>query len=265
MAIITLTSDWGNNGYYAAAVKGVILSKMPDAVIVDVCHNVNPFNHVETAFLVKNAYPSFPEGTIHIIAVDSVENEQQQHLVVKFDGQYFIASDNGVFSIIVGSGNYEAVVMDKVEQDTNFYTFSARDRFAKVAVMLAQGAKMEDIGGVYKQQLNGSGIFQPRATSDYIEGHVVFIDSYGNAITNITKEFFLENVKGRRCEVLFGSYVADIKECYDDVQPDELVAFFGTHGFLEIAINRGFLSRLCGVTVHSIVQIAFEKEEAQLF
>ena len=256
MAIITLTSDWGNNGYYAAAVKGVILSKMPEAVIVDVCHNVNPFDHVETAFLVKNAYPSFPDGTVHIIAVDSVENESQQHLVVKLDGQYFIASDNGIFSILVGSKSYEAVVVE-VPQDTNFYTFSARDRFAKVAVMLAQGAKMEEIGGAYMQQLNGSGLFQPRAAADFIEGLVMFIDSYGNAITNITKEIYLANRKGRNSLVLFGNYEADIKECYDDVPLDETVAFFGTHGYLELALNRGSLSRLCGVTINSIVQVQF--------
>ena len=264
MAIITLTSDWGNNGYYAAAVKGVILSSLPDAVIVDICHNVAPFNHIETAFLVKNAYPTFPEGTIHIIAVDSVENEDHQHLVLKIDGQYFIGSDNGILSVLVGSKSYEAVVME-VEQDTNFYTFSARDRFAKVAIMLAKGASLEEIGGPYKQQLYGSGTFQPRSTDEFIEGQVMYIDSYGNAITNITKELYEECGCGRPCEVLFGNYVAEIKECYDDVPHDDLVAFFGTHGYLEIALNRGSLSRLCGVVVSAFVQIQFEGISPRFF
>lgn len=256
MAIITLTSDWGNNGYYAAAVKGVILSKMPDAVIVDVCHNVKPFDHAETAFLVKNAYPTFPEGTVHIIAVDSVENEHQQHLVIKLDGQYFIGSDNGILSILVGNKSYEAVVVE-VEQDTNFYTFSTRDRFAKVAVMLANGASMEDIGGPYKQQLYGSGLFQPRMTTDFIEGLVMYVDSYGNAITNITKELFDQCRSGRECDVVFGNYFAEIKECYDDVPLDEPVAFFGTHGYLEIALNRESLAQRCGVSINTVVQVKF--------
>lgn len=256
MAIITLTSDWGNSGYYAAAVKGVILSKMPDAVIVDVCHNVKPFDHAETAFLVKNAYPTFPEGTVHIIAVDSVENEHQQHLVIKLDGQYFIGSDNGILSILVGNKSYEAVVVE-VEQDTNFYTFSARDRFAKVAVMLANGASMEDIGGPYKQQLYGSGLFQPRMTTDFIEGLVIYVDSYGNAITNISKELFDQCKNGRKCDVEFGNYYAEIKECYDDVPLDEPVAFFGTHGYLEIALNRESLSQRCGVSINTVVQVKF--------
>ena len=256
MAIITLTSDWGNNGYYAAAVKGVILSSLPDAVIVDVCHNVKPFNHSETAFLVKNAYPTFPEGTIHILAVDSVENERQQHLVVKLDGQYFIGSDNGTLSILVGSKSYEAVVVE-VEQDTDFFTFSARDRFAKVAIMLAKGVPMEEIGGPYRQPLYGSGMFQPRSTDELIDGMVMYIDSYGNAITNITRELYEQCAKGRTAEVLFGNYGAEIKECYDDVDRDDTVAFFGTHGYLEVALNRESLAQRCGVVINSVVQVRF--------
>lgn len=265
MAIITLTSDWGNNGYYAAAVKGVILSSLPDAVIVDICHNVKPFDHSETAFLVKNAYPTFPEGTIHILAVDSVENETQQHLVVKLDGQYFIGSDNGTLSILVGSKSYEAVTMNKVVQDTNFYTFCARDRFAKVAIMLAQGAQLDDIGGYYKQQLYGSGLFQPKCTDDLIEGIVMYVDSYGNAITNITKELFEQNRNGRQCEVLFGNYFTEIKECYDDVPLDEPVAFFGTHGYLELALNRESLTQRCGIVINSVVQVSFEETSPRFY
>ncbi len=255
MAIITLTSDWGISGYYAAAVKGVILSKMPNAVIVDVCHNVKPFDHFEPAFLVKNTYPTFPEGTVHIIAVDSVENELHQHLVVKLDGQYFVCSDNGILSILVGNKSYEAVVVE-VEQDTNFYTFSARDRFAKIAVMLANGARMDEIGGEYKQKLYGSGVFQPRMTNNgFIEGIVIYVDSYGNAITNITKELYEQFRNGHECIVEFNNYYADIKECYDDVQRDDTVAFFGTHGYLEIALNKESLSLRCGVYVETVVMV----------
>ena len=105
MAIITLTSDWGTKDYYVAAVKGTILSQLPAATIVDVTHEIEPFNVSQAGFTLKNCYRSFPPGTIHIIGVDTIESMECPHVVVKAEGQYFISTDNGIFSHIL-DGKY---------------------------------------------------------------------------------------------------------------------------------------------------------------
>ena len=135
MAIITLTSDWGKKDYYAAAVKGTILSMLPTANIVDVTHEIEPFNVAQAGFTLRNCYRCFPPGTIHIIAVDTIESTECPHVVVKAEGQYFISTDNGIFSHILDGKYSEAFCIDVI-QDSDFFTFATRDRFAKVAVMI---------------------------------------------------------------------------------------------------------------------------------
>ena len=122
MAIITLTSDWGTKDYYAAAVKGTILSMLPSATIVDVTHEIEPFNVSQAGFTLKNCYRCFPPGTIHIIAVDTIESMECPHVVVKAEGQYFISTDNGIFSHIL-DGKYDEAVCIDVMQDSDFFTF----------------------------------------------------------------------------------------------------------------------------------------------
>ena len=142
MAIITLTSDWGTSDYYTAAVKGVILSQIPNATIVDISHEISHYNIAEAGFIMRNCYRNFPDGTIHILAVETIESDQNPHVVVKAKGQYFVGTDNGIFSHILDNEFDEAVYID-VEQDTNLYTFSTRDRFAKVAIMIAKGEPLK--------------------------------------------------------------------------------------------------------------------------
>ncbi len=259
MAIITLTSDWGTSDYYAAAVKGVILSQMPNATIVDITHDISPFNIAEAGFALHNCYRNFPEGTIHIIAVETIESDVYPHVVVKAHGQYFISTDNGIFSHILDDEYEEAVFID-VEQDTNFYTFSTRDRFAKVAVMIAKGEPLSNIGAK-REKLNNGGVFCAIVKNNIIEGIVIHIDAYDNLITNISKELFDEVGKGRNfiIKVKGDLYTIDeLSESYDDVDPLDPVAFFGTHGYLEIALNHAKMASLWGIDIRSTIQVVFE-------
>ena len=260
MAIITLTSDWGTSDYYAAAVKGVILSQVPNVTIVDITHDISPFNVAEAGFTVHNCYRNFPEGTIHIIAVETIESDVNPHVVVKAHGQYFISTDNGIFSHILDDEYEEAVFID-VEQDTNFYTFSTRDRFAKVAVMIAKGEPLSNIGAK-REKLNNGGVFCAIVkNNNIIEGIVMHIDAYDNLITNISKELFDEVGKGRSfiIKVKGDLYTIDeLSESYDDVDPLDPVAFFGTHGYLEIALNHAKMASLWGIDIRSTIQVVFE-------
>lgn len=258
MAIITLTSDWGTTDYYAAAVKGKILSLLPNAVIVDVTHNIEPFNIAQAGFTVKNCYKSFPEGTIHIIAVETIESCEHPHVVVKADGQYFISTDNGIFSHIL-DGKYDEAVYIDVPQDTDFFTFATRDRYAKVAAMIANGEPLSNIGAK-RDSLNVGGAFCAVAKGNAIEGVVMHIDSYDNLITNISKEMFETERRGRNFSIKVKGElytVEEISDSYLDVDVVDLVAVFGTHGFLELALNQAKLASLCGIEQGSTIKVVF--------
>ncbi|MGN0032281.1 MAG: S-adenosyl-l-methionine hydroxide adenosyltransferase family protein [Candidatus Limimorpha sp.] len=256
MAIITLTSDWGQSDYYVAAVKGTILSSLPDAIIIDITHNIEPWNIWNAAFVIKNCYKCFPEGTIHIIAVESEEFSDKPHIVLKANGQYFIGADNDIFSLILDDEKYEAVIIDVI-QDTNFFTFSTRDRFVKVAVMLAKGASLNEIGESYPA-IRRCITLQPTIDMNSINGYVIFIDTFENAITNIRQDLFEKMSKGRSFSIRFNKYeINKICKSYTEVSIPEYLAIFGTHGFLEIAVNHGKAASLLGLSRDTQVNIIF--------
>lgn len=261
MAIITLTSDWGLSDYYVPAVKGALYAALPNVNVVDISHNIESFDIRSAAFIVKNCYRSFPEGTIHILAVETEESISNPHAVVKLNGHYFVGTDNDIFSLIVEQDDYEAVMID-VMQDTDYFTFSARDRFVKVAVMLAKGEEMSKIGSPYtiKEKL----AFQPAFSTNSIRGIVIFVDAYENLVTNVTKSLFEKVRAGRDFSIKLccGLYsITKISKSYMEVSEPDIVALFGTHGFLEIAINHGKASSLLGIERDSAVDIYFYDEE----
>lgn len=263
MAIITLTSDWGLSDYYIAAVKGAIYSASPDVTIVDVTHNIARFDIRSTAFIIKNCYKNFPDGTIHILAVDTEESVDNPHVALKMNGHYFIGTDNSIFSLIIGEEPYEAVIIDVV-QDSDFFTFSTRDRFAKVAVMLHNGASLADIGKPYaiKEKIE----VKPSYGANFIHGVVIYIDAYENLVTNITKELFYQVCAGRNFTIKLcsGIYTLNkIRRSYQEVPEPDLLALFGSHGFLEIALNREKASSLLGMKCDSAVDVYFEDVETK--
>lgn len=257
MAIITLTSDWGLSDYYVAAVKGTILSAIPDATIVDITHNIEPWDIAAAAFIIRNCYQNFPEGTIHIIAVETEESSDKPHIALKANGHYFIGTDNDIFSLILGDTPYEAVTIEVI-QDSDYFTFTTRDRFVKVAAMIAKGVPFSEIGGPYPK-IRECLAFQPTMNNNSIHGIITFVDSYENAVTNITKELFEKVRNGRAFEIRIGKYTID-KVCrsYTEVPVAEKMALFGTHGYLEIAMNHGKAASLLGLSRDSSVDITFK-------
>lgn len=262
MAIITLTSDWGLSDYYAPAVKGAIYSALPDVNVVDITHNIEPFDVRSAAFIVKNCYKNFPKGTIHILAIDTEESVKNPHVVVKVNDHYFIGTDNYIFSLIIDQDPYEAVIID-IMQDTDYFTFSTRDRFVKVAVMLYNNATLSDIGKPYvlKERIE----IKPTYDANSIHGLVNYIDSYENLVTNIPQSLFERIRAGRKFSIKlnYGFYkINAIRNCYQEVpEPSILVALFGTHGFLEIALNQAKAASLLGMDRDSPVDIYFEDEK----
>ena len=266
MAIITLTSDWGTSDYYLAAVKGTILSQIPDATIVDITHAIEPFNLPQVGFTLRNCFRCFPHGTIHIIAVDTIESLENPHVVVKAEGQYFISTDNGIFSHILNEGKFEDAVYIDVLQDSDTFNFATRDRFVKVAAMIARGEPLSSIGAP-REKLNMGGVFCAVVRDNTIEGVVIHIDAYENLITNITKEMFERERRGRDFTIMVKGnlYTIDkISDSYMDVREVDLVAIFGSHGYLELALREAKLAALCGIELSSSIKVVFhDKNEVQ--
>lgn len=256
MPVITLTSDWGQKDHYLAAVKGVILGKLPEARIVDISHQISPFNLKEASFILRNVYKEFPAGTIHIIAVNTTESDDNPHTVVFIHDQYFIGTDNGIFSLIFDDMPEKMVELD-IPQDSDLFTFATRDRFIKAAIHLAEGGEIEKLGNK-KENWEKQMHFNPVVTDNEIRGLVIYIDNYENVITNITQKYFKEIGKGRKFMIeCRGEKIRKISMSYLDVPVGEIVTLFGSTGHLEIALNQGNASSLLGLYSNDPVRIEF--------
>ncbi len=261
MGVITLTSDWGLKDYYLSSVKGMIYQHYPEARIVDISHEIQPFNINEAAYILKNAYKSFPDGTVHIIGLNSEESLKTPHVAVFHHNQYFIGTDNGIFSLIFGEQPEKAVVLDIIQESEKF-TFSERDRFVKAAVHLAKGGKLEELGNE-KEKLIEKLSFEPVVSENMIRGMVLHVDNYENLVTNISEALFKKVVNHKKFEISFRSYtVNSIQKAYSDSRPGEIAALFASNGLLEIAINKGNASSLLGIIANDPIIIEIKEEGA---
>lgn len=265
MAIITLLSDMGTRDHYVAAVKGAILSQLPDAVIVDISHSIAPFNNMHAAFVLRNAWREFPPGTIHIIGVNPEADARTAHVAVKHDGHYFIGADNGIFALLF-EGKPVDVFELTMKLDTDHQTFPTKNIFVKAACHLGRGGTVEMLGrklASVREQLS----VRPVVMGDTVKGEVIHVDHYGNVVSNISRDLFNSVVKHRKFKISFGRPMHDIKQVhktYSDVPHGERVAFFGDSGYLEIAINKGVTgsgggaAQLLGLHVTDAVRLELE-------
>ena len=275
MAIITLTTDFGEKDHFAGAIKGAIYSELIDVRIVDISHSVSPFNISEAAYIILNAYSSFPKGTIHIIGIDSELNPENKHIAVKLDDHYFICANNGIMSMICAEIVPEKIVEinihDKVET-----SFPVLDIFVKVACHIARGGTLEVIGKVINNIKPIKNLVPfVNDEKNQIIGSVIYIDNYGNVITNIKQKFFEEVQKTRDFEISARSHkFKKIYSKYSDVVNFEIEAskrndegkglvVFNSSGYLEIAVYKsncstvGSASTLMGLKTMDTVTVNF--------
>jgi len=253
MPIITLLSDWGLTDHYVASVKATILSRLPQAVIVDISHNIRLFDIKHASFVMRNSWHDFPEGTIHIIGVDSIESDKHPHVIVKSEGHYFIGADTGLISLIL-DGEPEKIISISVNQDTGYFTFPARDRFVKVAAMLAEGIEMEELGEPLAA-LNPKTLLQPDFDGKTIYGKVMHIDHYENVFVNVTDKFVRECLGKNPYYILCKKDKIPVVKAYGDVREGYTCALFASNGYLQIAVNRGRAASLLGIIIDNDVHV----------
>ena len=278
MAIIMLTTDFGEKDHFAGAIKGAIYSELPEVRIVDISHSISPFSIPEAAYIIQNAYSSFPKGTIHIIGIDSEINQENKHIVVKLDDHYFVCANNGIMSTICAEIAPEKIVEinihDKIET-----SFPVLDVFVKVACHLARGGTLEVIGKPIDTIKPIKNILPfVNAEKNQIIGSVVYIDNYGNVVTNIRKKFFEEVQKGRPFEISARNYkFKTIYTKYSDIVNFDIIeekrhdegkglVVFNSSNYLEIAIYKsnsttvGSASTLMGLQMMDTVTVNFLKD-----
>ncbi|WP_342647564.1 SAM-dependent chlorinase/fluorinase [Mucilaginibacter sp. CSA2-8R] len=258
MAILTLTTDLGDKDIYQAVLKGSILRVLPTVNIVDITHTVAAFNIQQAAFILKNSFYYFPEETVHLIGIDTVYSDENKFLAIRYRKHFFVGADNGIFSLIFDE-EPEAIMEIDIMQDLKFLHFPLSDIFVKAACHLANGGPLSEIGtpvaGIEKRML-----LQPAIERNQIRGMVIYIDSFQNVITNITKDFFNRVQQGRRFILYFkrNETITHLSWHYNEVPEGEKLCLFGISDHLEIAINKGNASGLLGMNLGDSVIIDFQ-------
>lgn len=236
-ALITLTTDFGHNDYYVGVVKGVIAGIAPNARVIDVTHGIKQFSIISAAWVLAQTHQFFPPGTIHVVVIDPGVGGAQRPIAVEYHDAIFVGPDNGVFS---GLSLDSATVWELTEpgfwRDTVSSTFHARDVYGPVAAHLANGERLEKMGRkVETDTLKQCSLPASRKTDGVTAGSVVYIDRYGNLITNIPSG---DVPDGAHCIV--GSVEAGfLSTTYSSVAPGNPVVIRGSHGYIEISVNQG--------------------------
>ena len=274
MSIITLTTDYGLKDHFVGALKGKILSEYSEAIIIDISHDIDPFNTLEASYIIGASYASFPKGTVHLVGVDMESNKENQHIVMQWNNHYFIAADNGILSMlsqkIVPQKMVAINIHDRLPSEA-----TDLDVFVKVACHLAKGGLMNVIGkeiNTIKHVTNLQATISEDGNS--LKGNVIYIDHFGNVITNISKKYFIEVAKGRPYEIVLKtkniktilpnySAIASSEKYPIKSYEGEKLAIFNEAGFLEIAIFRsnpskvGSANSLLGLNYRDIINIVF--------
>jgi S-adenosylmethionine hydrolase len=249
-AIITLTTDFGTDDHLVGAMKGVILKINPDVTIVDITHKVTPFDLLDGALTIGAAYAYFPPKTIHVVVVDPGVGTERRPLLVSGQNQYFIAPDNGVLSlvyereqnVVVRHANVEHYYLQPLSK-----TFHGRDVFAPVAAWLAKSWQSGSMGDEI-QDYKKMALPRPKKAAGGLKGLVLKIDSFGNLVTNFRADDLPAEAQNGAFKLQVGTQaVGRLVDTFARGKAGEPIAYLGSSGYLEVAINKANAARTLNV------------------
>lgn len=251
MPLLTLTSDIGSRDYLVSAVKAQLLQINPEFRIVDISHNILPFNYAQASYVCRSAIKNFPPYTYHIILVNLFENKPEQLLLAYHKDQYYLCADNGLLGMITDEKPEMVIGIPLQKQAVKNTLFCARV-MGNTVNKLVNGDSIKSIGEADTNYVQKNPL-RPLLDKDYIEGQIIFIDNFENVIVNITHEQFEEQRKGRSFRIVFkrDEVINHISESYADVNEGEKLALFNSAGYLEIAVNKGNAAGLFGLKGYS--------------
>lgn len=253
--ILTLTTDWNQHDYYNGVFKGKLVTACPHLIVVEITNQIPIFNLNHAAFVLRHSYKHFPKGTIHLVLVNSDNCQSQRMIAFNHDEHYFITPDNGLIGLM----------LKEPPQSVFSFPFNAKGSFASIEPSIKAITciyERRDFATIAETVNNFDQRIPLRATieNSAITGNIIYIDSYMNAITNVSKSLFERIGKGRRFELFVQSQhnkVERISNTYNEVDSGELIALFNSTDLLEIAINNGHAAQLLNLTNGSSIRIKF--------
>jgi S-adenosylmethionine hydrolase len=254
---ITLTTDFGTQDWFVGTMKGVILGIAPHAAVTDITHEIPAGDIRAGAFALAASFRYFPKGTVHVVVVDPGVGSARHAIAVQTADYFFVGPDNGILSWAL---RHEKIKSIRRLTNAEFFlkqvsrTFHGRDIFAPVAAHLSRGVPMQKLGPPAKEFVRLRWP-EPQIQRDAIEGEVVYVDHFGNAIANIDANS-LRIFCGRPCEVFSGrKRLCAVGEFYQSVLVGQAVAVPGSNGFLEIAVNGGLAARKLDLCVGTALTV----------
>lgn len=257
MGLITFTTDWGNRDYHIGALKGMLLTQLPEVKFIDLSHQVARHNIQQAAYIFANAYPHFPSGTLHFIGVHGHNKYLPELLAIKKEGHIFIGVNDGFFSLVFEDAPIDMV---KIRTDNSNSELFDLPKIVGSMLHLLSGKNLYELGDRPSHYVQRSA-FLPAIDDELIHGVVIYIDDYGNVVTNITKTLFNEQRKGRKFEVVTRKNqhaLDEISANYHSVEQGSAVAIFNDAGKLEIAINGENASKLMNLKLNDNIRIEFK-------
>ena len=243
--ILTLTSDFGRDGPYVAAMKGVVLGLAPTTQIVDVSHCIAPQNVLEGAFVLAGIVEAFPPGTVHLAVVDPGVGTDRRLVAVNVADQWFVAPDNGLLGGVIRgrkvAGIWE-ITAPAIRRPQVCSTFHGRDILAPAAAHLLLGGRPEDLGP-RRSKLIALANFEPRLDEHGIVGEVIFRDAFGNLITNVPASRLEDAPSDAWTVEIAGETISGLSRAYGDRPPGSVIALAGSTGWIEVAVVNGDAAR----------------------
>ena len=245
--VVTLTTDFGLQDHYAGTMKGVILSRCPNAQLVDITHQIEAFSILTGAYAIGQAAPYFPAKTVHLVVVDPGVGTERKPLLAEVNGHFFIAPDNGVLSLILTEST-RAVVRELSNRDlwlrSPSATFHGRDVFAAVAGALAsRKIRPEEVGAVVDRPLLLDSLEPLDRKGGHWRGIVLSVDRFGNIVTNLKSVSFAPKLAAPFLVNIGSAEVTKLRETFSSGTGDDAFVYRGSSGYLEIGINQESAAR----------------------
>ncbi len=257
MNLITLTTDLGLKDYYVAVLKGELMKAVPDAGIIDITHEIEPFSFQQAAFVLANSYHHFPNGTIHIVGVDTSRHNGMKHLVIQHNEHTFIGPDNGLFALLFEEKLPERIFF--IKDNVPPTTLLVSTLYVQTAKAICEGILLEEIGDPATSIVR-SASFRPITNHNYIKGQVLHIDRFENVILNIRKEEFEKIRVGRKFIVTFrrNNDIDKLEENYSAIHDGDISCIVNSAGYIELFMKHGSMAGLLGLKLNDTVHIEFK-------
>jgi len=258
MPVVTLTTDWGNRDHYLASFKGMLATQCPEAQVIDISNQVDHFDILQASFILKNCYRKFPEGTVHFIGVRGNETRQKsrRHLLVECNGHYFLGYDNGVFSLTLDDAEKKIFVPGIVTETAEY---EINERLVEVISLLVRGEDPESFC-TRTDELTSVINSRPSFDSESIRGSIIYIDSFQNMISNISRELFNDVSGSRGFSIVVRNHECKFRKVhthYSEAEIGEPVCLFNEKGLLELALNGSNAAGLMGIKVLDNIRVEF--------